>query len=234
MFSNRLNNVLGVSQTITSQSILEIEELLISDSNLLNVVPAERLSKFTQKQIQYFCMRYGFYSIPTKETIDFIKEEIGEHQKVIEIGSGNGVYARELDIIGTDNFMQDPRKAAKFSGVADEYAKNGQEVVPYGDNVQEYDGRDAVRKFKAEVVVCSWVTHKYNRTKHHLGGNMYGVDFNWILDRAHVKKVIMVGNKTVHKNNPIMERPHREYTLDGALISRASIPDDNRIFVWDC
>ena len=233
MFSNKASNILGVSQTITSQNIMAIEDLMLNSSGQLNVVPSKELEKFTQKQLQYFCMKYGFYSLPTTEVIDFIKSEIGDYEKVIEIGSGNGVYARELDIIATDNFMQDPRKAAKFSGVANEYAKSGQEVVPYGDNVQEYDGKDAVRIFKAEVVVCSWVTHRYNRIKHHLGGNMYGVDFKWILDRNHVKKIIMVGNKTVHKNNPIMDIEHEEYTLDNNLFGRASIPDDNRIFVWN-
>ncbi|AKO77462.1 hypothetical protein FORC36_5218 (plasmid) [Vibrio vulnificus] len=234
MFSNKINHTIGQGQVITSQNIFDLEMLLLDSDGMLNVVSEKDLSQFTRKQFQFFCIKHGFYSIPTLELIEFIRGKILNIEKAIEIGSGNGVYGRSLGIIATDNFMQDPRKASKFSGVISEYSKLGQEVVPYGDNVIELDGREAVRKYKAETVVCSWVTHKYNPIKMHLGGNKFGVDFKWILDRNHTKRLILVGNKNTHKNNPIMELPHQEFDLDGQIYSRSAMPELDRVFIWDC
>lgn len=211
-----------------------IEAALLNDEGRLKVVPAATLASFSEMERLNFCYLFGVYTLPTVELIDFLKSKIDNLDKCIEIGAGNGVYSRTLGIIGTDNLMQHPKNKAKFSGVQSYYNAFGQPVVNYGENVIEIDGQEAVRKYKAETVICSWVTHKYCRTKPELGGNMYGVDFNWILQRKHTRRVILIGNKGTHANNEAMKQAHEEHELNGILFSRAARPDLDRVFIWDC
>lgn len=229
-FATLLSDTRVINRVDTS----DIESVLISEDGTLNVISSDRMSEFTRGEIVNFCHTFGIYTLPTVEFLDFIKTKIQNLDKCIEIGSGNGVYARELGIIGTDNLMQHPKNSRKFPGVSDYYNIFGQPVVNYGDNVIEIDGQEAVRKYKAETVLCSWVTHKYRVAQNELGGNMYGVDFKWILDRKHTRRVILIGNKKIHINNPIMKLDHEEIELPGILFSRASSPELDRVFIWDC
>lgn len=214
--------------------IEHLEGVLLDTHGHLKPVEAACLNEFSHLEIVNFCHKHGVYTIPTFELLEFIKTKFINPDKTIEIGSGNGVYARNLGIRGTDNFMQHIKNERKFPGVSAYYSAFGQPAVFYGDDVEEIDGQEAVRKYKAETVFCSWVTHKYRVNRHELGGNMYGVDFEWILKRAHTKRVILVGNKKVHQNNPIMKLEHEEIELPEFIFSRAFEPGNDRVFIWNC
>jgi len=41
----------------------------------------------------------------------------------------------------------------------------------------------------------------------------------------------MIGNRTTHKEKPILKKEHKEIKLEG-LIVRTGTPEDNRIFQW--
>ena len=210
----------------------EAKQLLMKDGKIIPA-PAADIRALGDETIRFFCLTQGVYSVPTTEVIEFVDSLIPNKDKAIEIGAGNGVYGRSRGIKSTDNFMQHPKNRAKFRNCLAAYEKTGQPLVQYGEDVIELDAKDAVRQHKAETVVAAWVTHKYNPTKPHLDGNMFGVDFDWILKRAHVKRLILIGNHNTHQNNPIMKREHQEYRLDGNIISRSIRPELDCVFVWD-
>ena len=210
----------------------EVKQLLMRDGKVIPA-PAKKIKDLGDEKIRFFCLEQGMYSVPTDEVIDLVDSLILNKDKAVEIGAGNGVYGRTLGIKSTDNFMQHPKNRAKFKNCIAAYEKTGQPLVQYGDDVLELDAKDAVRQFKAETVVAAWVTHKYNHTKPHLEGNMFGVDFDWILNRSHVKRLILIGNHNTHQNNPIMKREHQEYKVDGNMVSRSVRPELDCVFVWD-
>jgi len=89
------------------------------------------------------------------------------------------------------------------------------------------DYKKGINKYKPKVVISNWVTQIYGPDSEQ--GNMYGVNENWILNR--VKTYIHIGNRVVHKKR-ILSEPHEEYQFPW-LISRASQPEHNVIFVWN-
>lgn len=227
-------NPLGVKTPATIISPCQtknIERLCFRFGKLIPVF-ADSLAKVPKPERMFFCLQQGIYSLPTVELIDFLEELIPDKEKAIEIGAGNGVYGRSLGIRSTDNFMQHPKNRAKFRNCIVAYEKMNQPLVQYGDDVEELDAKEAVRTSKAETVIGAWVTHKYQTSKPHNGGNMFGVDFRWILNRAHVKRLILIGNEFTHANNPIMELEHRTYDLP-FLFSRSAHEGLDRVYVWD-
>ena len=62
-----------------------------------------------------------------------------------------------------------------------------------------------------------------------MSGNDKGVDLQKLLRK--VKRLVLVGNTEVHKDNPLMDIPHEEIILPG-YITRSAHPETNRIFIW--
>lgn len=215
-------------------NISDIQELLLDDDELLCPVQASQLRKIEHQRLRCFCDFHGFYSIPSLELIEGLKDLIGNPGDALEIGAGNGVYGRHLGIRSTDSYMQHPKNRAKFRNTLSLFEQSEVPPVDYGSNVIEMNGVDAVRKFKPKVVFGAWVTHRYNPIEQWRGGNMFGVNFPWILDRRGVERLILVGNDVVHANNPIMELPHKKLDFDGAIFSRAQDNTKNFVYVWDC
>lgn len=86
-------------------------------------------------------MRSGCYLIAPKELIRELRLLIGS-RRVLEIGAGRGILAGGLrrsgvDITAVDDFSWADR-------------------LPMGRDVLQLDGREALRRFKPQVVVCSW------------------------------------------------------------------------------
>lgn len=187
----------------------------------LAIKSAEFWQQFTQIEIAYFCMRLGFYCIPTTELVLWLQREIGP-RFAIEIGSGNGVLAAALGIPATDNRMQE---RAEFAAL---YKSISQAPVEYGDNVKLADALEAVRMFKPEVVIAAWVTHEYRPSEHWRGGNVIGVAEEEIVKRA---TYIHVGNRSAHRNKPILESQHEEFEFPW-LVSRSLSGEPNFIAVW--
>ncbi len=210
-----------------------IADMLLDKNGQLRPVPSALLRDIPHEDLVYFCTISGFYSIPSIELLDLIREYIQPDHKTIEIGAGNGVYGRNLDLRMTDSFMQHPKNRRKFHNCIEAYEKAGQCLVPYGEDVEELDAIDAVRIHKPNTVFCAWVTQKYNPAKPHLNGNMFGVPFNWMYNRKSVKQIIMIGNKNVHSNVDIMQHAHEEIQCDDILFSRAFEQGNDRIFIWN-
>ncbi|MET2951257.1 hypothetical protein ABXV18_24555 [Vibrio owensii] len=220
------------SLILEEQDISEIEAKLLDSKERLVPVKSEIIHQFPRTAIRLFCHQYGFYSLPTLELLHFLSTHIEDRTKTLEIGAGNGVYGRHLGIRMIDNFQQHPKNDKKYGGSASMYALTGQPTVRYGTDVEEIDANAAIAKYKPEVVVASWVTHKFDNRFPERGGNMFGVDFERIANSGYVKKLILVGNKVVHEHSPLMELPHQEF-YSSHICSRATYPAEDRVFIWE-
>lgn len=217
-------DTLGIS-LINRTDIAYLEEMLIDSKGQLRVLPYQELKDVPQQDLSLFCVKNGYYSIPTRELIDFLKNEIGESiEKTIEIGAGNGVYSRELGIKGTDNLMQ------LMPDVRAHYEALGQTIVPYGENVEKLDALQAVKKYKPDIVFASWVTHKYNPNEHWRGGNQLGINEKSLVQK--VKKYIHVGNDKVHDKKPISKMKHRKIQ-EPWILARSPHSKHNYIYIWE-
>lgn len=222
----------GAVRFMEDRDIEYIAKLLFDENGTFCPLPAATLSKIPQEDLMLFCNKYGIYSVPSLELIEFIDSLIPDKEKCIEIGAGNGIYGRKLGIKMTDNYMQHRKNRYRFNNVIAAYEQANVGLVRYGKDVEEREGREAVRFYKPTTVFASWVTQKYNPTQPHKKGNKYGIPWRWILNRQHVEQIIFVGNKVTHDNMEIMNLPHEEHQCTGTIFSRAIHSDQDRVFVW--
>lgn len=202
-----------------------LESLMIKDGKFIPV-PFEALKGFAQETISVFCHKHALYQMPTTELIDFIKNEIGD-SSVIEIGSGNGCIGRSLGIKMTDNKMQ------QWDIIRAQYELSRQPVITYGNDVEEIDALEAVKKYKPEVVVACWVTHKWKEGLS--AGNMFGVEEELMFNNG-VKKYIHIGcdsPTTGHQIKPILNKIPVKKLKFPWLVSRSMSRDLNTIYIFE-
>jgi hypothetical protein len=197
-------------------------QLLCNDK--LIIKPASFFKSLNYEHLIIWCHKHGIYCIPTTELIDWLKPHIVK-DKTIEIGAGNGALGRALNIPITDSCYMRNNEQVILT-----YTLIGQPLTKYPDDIIELDAIDAIKRYVPDVVIGSWITHKYNPEQHEREGNMFGVDEQFILDN--VKKYIMIGNESVHKHKPIFDKPFTTFKADW-LISRSMRPDLNIIYIWE-
>lgn len=178
-------------------------------------------AKYSDATRATLCVKHGIYGLVTHELVEFIREHIG-HRTAIEIGSGDGVLAKALDIPATDNRMQE------WADIRSEYERLMQAPVKYGASVELLDGADAVTKYAPQVIVANWLTHRYKDTEHGLGGNMYAPDELMLL--ANCETLIFAGNTSSHRNNRLLKRRHLHFEYSWQY-SRA-VRGRNFVGVW--
>lgn len=184
---------------VDDREVRDLTPEAIGPDGRLRVLPAEFWAATTREERGVFGNRHGLYSFPTVELVDYLRQFI-RGRRAIEIGAGHGVLAEALGIPATDNKHQLLPDHRKFYGLI------GQTLVPYGPNVEKLDARRAVSKYRPEVVIGCWVTHRYDPKRHELGGNTVGVDearvLRWVEDYVHV------GNEKVHEHKPLLAVDH--------------------------
>lgn len=169
------------------------------------VLPASFWSTTSAAERGVAGARHGIYSFPTTELVDWLREHLAG-RSAIEIGAGHGALAAALGIPATDSCMQaDPAVAAYYRAF-------GQELVHYGPNVEKLDAHAAVSKYRPQVVIACWVTHKYDPARHEAEGNQFGVVEEAIVDAC--EEYIFVGNTHVHRMKPVWSRPHERFEPD--------------------
>lgn len=211
---------------INEEKVREIESQVM-ENGILKVMPSEFYRQFDQMDLFCFCAKNGIYGLPTFELLNKLNElilEASPTRNAIEIGSGCGVLGRGLGIQCTDNHMQSDPMMQMY------YAMGGQEVVQYGEHVAKISGNDAVDHYRPEVVVACWVTHLYREDRHELGGNMFGVDEELLVQK--IKRYVFVGNLKTHAQKPLLNRPHKIIRGD-FIFSKSVHADQNVILVWD-
>jgi hypothetical protein len=180
------------------------------------------LASFDTPQLAVFGNKYGMYTIPTIELIDELKKIIaGRH--AVEIGSGVGIIGRELGIKCTDSLCQN------IPAVKMHYDLHLQPVIEYGTHVIERDAEWVARKWRPDVILGSWITHKY--VDEEISGNFFGPDEEIILDNC--KTYIMLGNHKTHGMKPIMKHNPMIIKDFPGYVSRSSYPEDNRVYIWE-
>lgn len=142
-----------------------------------------------------FMHKYGLYSFPTTELIEYFARII-EGKKAIEIGCGLSIIGRALGIPITDSKMQE------WPTVKREYDRCQQPTIKYPVDVEELDALAAVRKYKPDIVIGSYITHLWKPGMQK--GNMYGVDTIKLINS--VNEYFMIGNQDVHtEEDPAMK-----------------------------
>lgn len=195
---------------------------MLDEQGQLRVVPASTLASTTPEERMLFGVRHGLYSFPTEELRDYLLARIAG-RRAIEIGAGSGVLAKELGIPATDNRQQEDAELKAY------YQRLGQPTVAYGDDVEKLDAAAAIAKYKPEVVIACWVTHRFEPSAPERGGSNTGVDEAGIV--AACDEYIFVGNQQVHAAKPIWTLAHERITPDW-LYSRAMNGTSEFIAVW--
>lgn len=182
---------------------------VIDSRGLPRILPTAYWDTTTLQERAWVGMRHGIYSFPTVELVEHLREVIGD-RSAIEIGAGNGVLAEALEIPATDSRHQEG------AATRDYYRLLGAATVPYGPNIVEMHASRAVRRYKPDVVIACWATHKYDVARHWAGGNEIGVDEEDILRNC--REYVFVGNDRVHMDKKIwgrskvLERPPFVYS----------------------
>ena len=200
-----------------------VRQAVLDENGRIKELPAVEWLRFPWDELRMFLHEYPVYVLPTTELLDAL-EDLTEGLKTIEIGAGSGSIGRHLGIKMTDSYLQQDNAQVKML-----YQLSGQPVIHYPPDVIKADALTAYRRFKPECILGCYVTHRWREGMQN--GNMYGVDFERLLPL--VKRLILVGNKHIHWENPIMAQRHREIDLQGTLITRSEDRTSDRIFVWD-
>lgn len=210
---------------INKNDITYLEKLLLNEKNELQAVSYDYLKDAPQDDISQFCVKHGFYVIPTVELLLFLQREIGDQtDKAMEVGAGHGAISRYLNIRAVDNFMQlNPQIRAYYEALK-------QAIVPYGPHVERIDGNSAVQKYKPSIVIGAYCTHLYNPKEHWREGNQFGFDEKKIINK--VQKYIHIGNEKVHGKKPILKYPHR-IIKEEWIVTRSQHKNQNVIWVWE-
>ena len=188
-----------IPERLEKQDITYLYQTIYNPSGELNILSYSFYDEVEPTHIRQFCLENGIYCLPTRELIEFLKDQIKD-QKTIEIGAGHGAICKALNIIGTDSYLQEREDMKR------EYALMQQTTVQYGKHVEKLDAEEAIRKYKPNTVIAAWVTHKYDPKRHYKEGNMWGVRENKILEKC--KRYIFVGNTSPHRIKLILDVPH--------------------------
>jgi len=213
---------LGPSAIVDTNVSTERIRATVMDRREMKILPASVWDSFSWSEVRMLLHQTGTYVVPTEELIDYLDKLIGE-ESAIEICAGNGFIGRELGIPVTDSYQQqDDKESVLF------YKLAGQPTIKYPKDVIKLEANKAVDRFHPHTVLACYATHKWRYDT--MSGNDKGVDFRKLIRK--IKRLILVGNTEIHKDNPLMEIPYEEIILPG-LITRSARPETNRIFIWE-
>lgn len=209
-----------ISRTVDTGAV---RQAVLDNEGRIKELPAAQWLRFPWEEVRMFMHEYPVYVLPTTELLDAL-EDLTKGLRTIEIGAGSGSIGRHLGIKMTDSYLQQDNEQVKVF-----YQLTGQPVIHYPSDVIKADALTAYRRFKPECILGCYVTHRWREGMQN--GNMYGVDFERLLPL--VERLILVGNKHTHGENPIMVLHHKEIDLHDTLITRSEDRASDRIFVWD-
>ena len=198
---------------------------LMAENGLIKLLPAAAYNQFDPDGLRLWCHLHGRYGLPTVELIGWLKDYVGRRH-TIEIGSGAGDLAHHLGIKATDSKIQDDPVAASY------YRAMGQPTIRYPAWVEKLEALAAVKKYRPQVVIASWVTNWIdpNLPPPPGGGSVFGVREDRLLKTGVV--YVLIGNLVVHQYKPILRKKHREVALP-FLRSRAHQPEMDRVLIWN-
>ncbi len=206
---------------ISDEDFEQIDSIFFDTIGNFKVNSAEEINAIDPEKLAYYCNREAIYGIPSTELIQFLKEEIGD-KKAIEIGAGHGYLGQALGIIQTDSYLQfRPDIAARYKMLR-------QPIINYPERVRKFDALEAIRRFKPQIVIGSWITHK--GTPANPKSSTWGVDEEKLLKM--VDKYIVIGHTDQHDAKFILKYPHR-IIQENWICSRSLNREGNIIYIWD-
>lgn len=201
-----------------------LDERWLDENGRIRLLPAEEFRSVPLDHLRIWCHKHARYGIPTLELVEWLREQIDD-QMAIEVGAGCGDLGYHLGIIRTDSYIQtDPKVRSYFFSL-------GQVPVTPPPDVIRMDAERAVRKYKPDVVIASWLTRRFVPGRDRQGVSQafaYGAREEEIVRAA---TYIHIGNRNVHGEKNILSLPHEEYQFDW-LVSRARDQSQNVIWVW--
>ncbi len=198
---------------------------LLGENGHMRLHPNSYYDSITSESLRLWCHINARYGVPTRELAEWLCKEIGK-RKVIEIGAGHGDLAFHLGITATDSYNQTLPEVQML------YQSMRQPTIKYPNWVQRCDASTALKEYKPEVVFASWVTQWVDPDLPlpSGGGSVYGIKEEEILDSG--ATYILIGNRSIHGEKRIMSRAHEELSFP-FLRSRSSMPELNRIWIWN-
>lgn len=204
-----------------AEVVAELDAACLKDG-LLQPMPAAFYASRLQVELAAWCVRRGFYCLPTTELIDWLREQIAG-DTAIEIGAGNGAIGRALGIPITDSRQQEHPELRRH------YEAIGQGVTHYPPDVEKLTAMEAAEKYRPSVIIAAWVTWRYNPNLHRRGGNAQGVDELKLFAKPFVDRYIHIAHERVHARSPLRDVPHTVHRHPW-LFAR---PMDPLNVVWD-
>jgi len=200
-----------------SEIVNKIYETMFKN-NELQIMPhnyyIDLINKHGMDIVSFIATKKALYGIPTVELVEYLKPHITSN--TIEIGSGNGILAKALNIKATDNYTQEDL-AVRLT-----YLLMLQAPVEYGENVEKIDDVAAMKKYKPDTVIGSWLSDIVN-----MQIGIKGIQEESIIKNA---KYIFIGNKKTHQKKAILKYKHK--TIDIQLVSRTGL-ENNVIWIWN-
>jgi hypothetical protein len=198
---------------------------MIGPDGTIRPISFQEYSRFDKRQWVQFCKTYGIYQIVTEELLHFLSPFLTD--RTIEICAGLGTLGRSLGIPLTDRRLQEDHKVQVY------YQTIDQPTIKYPPDVEKLTAHQALVKYQPDTVIAAWASHKDKKTDPKMGsatrGNPYGVEFEKIIDS--VETFIHIGNYAHHGKNPALKRRHVTFRAEW-LVSRASLDEDNTIYIW--
>ncbi len=220
-----LGKGVGAYTELDTSNVRDISPDVLDEDGRIKILPASYWAGTTVYERALFGHVHGVYSFPTVELVARLREIIGE-RSAIEIGAGDGVLAQELNIPATDSRQHEEPKYRAI------YQATGQPPVRYGPNIIKMNASRAVRRYKPQVVIGCWVTHKWEARRPEAGGNEVGIDEADVM--AHCETYVLVGNERSQRFARVLERPGVEIEYPDWLYSRAHTQTArNMIAVWN-
>jgi hypothetical protein len=190
--------------------------------SLVKPVAAKEMEGIEQDHLMQWCTENAIYQPPIIELIDWLREKIGD-RSAIEICAGKCGIGRALGIPTTDSWQQTQPEIMAYYRIMRQPP-----IFPPG-YVEKIDANEAVKKYKPDVVVGSFVTQRW-QSEEDADGNMWGpLEEEWVKTGT---VYIHIGNEVTHKNKRILSLPHETFHFPW-LRSRAIEQDKNVIWVWN-
>lgn len=205
-----------------SERLAALDAACLDENGLLKAMPASFYAAHSA-DLSLWCVRRGFYCLPTLELVEFIRDQIASEES-LEIGSGNGALGRAVGIPMTDSRLQERDDVKAI------YDTLAQALVPYGPDVEKLTALEAIAKYQPRAVLAAWVTHRFDRNRPALMGNMYGVDESRMWSKKFIKRYIFIGHERIHGLKPLLTVRHETHRLP-YLYSRA-LDRQDVVWVW--
>lgn len=206
------------------QEFLEkYDRLLLDEQGIIKLFPAEFYHSLDNDSLRVWCICRAIYQLTTIELVDWLKDNFNL-SKAIEIGAGNNYLYHHLGIKGVDNYSE------QIPAVKQVHELLHQPSTDPPSEVENLEAIAAIKKYQPEIVITAWATLKTEDPKGIDAGHKYAPDENEILNSGGT--YIHIGNKEIHSDREIMNKPHETYYFDW-LVSRGKYPEKNCIYVWN-